>query len=575
VSEETARGELPEGWTQTTLDKIASDVSYGYTAKSNRTSGEAKMLRITDIQDNRVDWNEVPYCSISPSDKSRYLLKKWDLVFARTGATVGKSFLIQEDIPDSVFASYLIRVRCLNHGMTQYLSYFFRSPSYWDQITDFSAGIGQPNVNGTKLKALEIPLAPLAEQKRIAEKLDAVLARVGACRARLDRVSTLVNRFRQSVLASATSGQLTEEWRKNNPNKVKANGLAKSLRDCHAVAGGHKTGNAAAPTEDVHDLVSDMFPEGWEIVTLRELVLPDRPITYGILMPGPELEHGVPYVRVADFPNNVVNLKTIRKTSKKMDEQFKRSRLRTGDLLMSIRGTVGRLIVIPPELENANITQDTARLTIQPEVNREYVRWYLNSTMAQSRMAAATKGVAVRGINIGDVRALQVPLPSREEQREIVRRVEALFVCADRIEARLISARKIVEQLTPAILAKAFRGELVPQDPKDEPAIMLLERIRAERALSPQSKTRKAPTTEVTVRPRILKQTTAMTKSRFDDDVKGQPYLANLLRSATDALSADDLFKNSELPLADFYKQLAWEVKNGFIRDDQSKLEAA
>ncbi len=205
--------ELPEGWAVTTLDHIASDVSYGYTAKSNQDSGGAKMLRITDIQDNRVNWAGVPFCEISPAEKEKYLLKRWDLVFARTGATVGKSFLIQDDIPESVFASYLIRVRCLNHEMTRYLSGFFNSPEYWDQITDFSAGIGQPNVNGSKLKALRIPLAPVAEQKRIADKLEAVLGRVDACRARLDRVPDLLKRFRQSVLAAATSGQLTEDWR--------------------------------------------------------------------------------------------------------------------------------------------------------------------------------------------------------------------------------------------------------------------------------------------------------------------------------------------------------------------------
>jgi type I restriction enzyme S subunit len=101
--------------------------------------------------------------------------------------------------------------------------------------------------------------------------------------------------------------------------------------------------------------------------------------------------------------------------------------------------------------------------------------------MAQDRMKGSTKGVAVRGINIGDVRALQLPLPSREEQDEIVRRVEILFAYSDRLEARCQTARAQVGKLTPALLAKAFRGELVPQDPNDEPATALLERIRAGR----------------------------------------------------------------------------------------------
>ncbi|MBI3802005.1 MAG: restriction endonuclease subunit S, partial [Deltaproteobacteria bacterium] len=336
-----------------------------------------------------------------------------------------------------------------------------------------------PGLNREDAYQVEFALVPFNEQRRITDKLDTVLARVDACRERLDRVPAILKRFRQSVLAAATSGKLTEEWRDANPSKVDAAQLAEKVHSAHESAGGHKAGNAAPPTEDVHDLSADMFPHCWALLTLRDLVLPDRPITYGILKPGPELESGVPYVRVADFPNEKLNLSTIRRTSPEMDQEFKRSRLRNGDLLLSIRGTVGRLIVIPAELDGANITQDSARLSIQPSVNSDFVLWYLRSDLAQARMKGATKGVAVRGINIGDVRALQVPLPSRQEQHEIVRRVESLFAYTDRLEARYTAARAQVERLTQALLAKAFRGELVPQDPNDEPASVLLERIRA------------------------------------------------------------------------------------------------
>jgi type I restriction enzyme S subunit len=298
-------------------------------------------------------------------------------------------------------------------------------------------------------------------------------------------VPGILKRFRQSVLAATTTGKLTEDWREDFPQCVDAQSLADKLHAAHEAAGGHKAGHAAAPTEDVHDLSTDMFPNAWALVTLRDVVLPDRPITYGILKPGPVLAEGVPYIRVADFPGDKLNLASIRKTSPKMDEEFKRSRLRPGDLLLSIRGTVGRLVVIPDELAGANITQDSARLSVQPTVNRDYVLWYLRSSMAQDRMKGSTKGVAVRRINIGDVRALQLPLPSLEEQTEIVRRVETLFAYADRLEARYQTARAQVEKLTPALLAKAFRGELVPQDPNDEPASALLARIRAGRAEQP------------------------------------------------------------------------------------------
>src|SRR6185369_2048318 len=162
--------------------------------------------------------------------------------------------------------------------------------------------------------------------------------------------------------AAATSGRLTEDWRVNNLILADARTLAADVHSAHKEAGGHKAGNAAAATEDVHNLSKEMFPESWELLTLRDVVEPGRPITYGILKPGPELKTGVSYIRVADFPGDQLNLASIRKTSPQMDETFKRSRLRPGDLLLSIRGTVGRIVIIPEELDGANITQDSARL---------------------------------------------------------------------------------------------------------------------------------------------------------------------------------------------------------------------
>jgi type I restriction enzyme S subunit len=213
------------------------------------------------------------------------------------------------------------------------------------------------------------------------------------------------------------------------------------------------------------------------VVSLLDACCPGRPITYGILKPGPELTEGVPYVRVADFPGNRLRLDSIKKTSHEIDEQFRRARLRAGDLLLSIRGSVGRVIEIPPSLDGANITQDTARLSISGRLNRRYVHLALQSEGVQLRMQGAMRGVAVRGINIGDVRALQIPLPPRVEQDEIVRRVEALFAFGDRLERRLVLAQTAASRLTPSLLAKAFRGELVPQDPADEPTSALLARV--------------------------------------------------------------------------------------------------
>jgi type I restriction enzyme S subunit len=360
----------------------------------------------------------------------------------------------------------------------RYLLAFLKTEAFVrDGQTQMTGSVGHKRVPKGYVLGNQLPLAPRSEQKRIADKLGVLLARVDACRTRFDRVPALIKRFRQAVLEAAFAGSATDDWRSVHPDQD-SRGLVQAILHAHQCAGGHKAGNASEPTEGAHDLEASDFPESWGLLSLRDCVEPGRPITYGILKPGPELHAGVPYVRVADFPNDRLNLTGIRMTSQAIDAEFRRSKLKPGDLLLSIRGTVGRLVSVPRELDNANITQDTARLSIQTSINAQFVLWYLRSNMAQVRMRRAIKGVAVRGINIGDVRALQVPMPPRKEQDEIVRWVESLFTLADSLEAKCQVGRAQIAHLTPALLAKAFRGELVPQDPNDEPADALLARLR-------------------------------------------------------------------------------------------------
>ena len=149
--------ELPDEWSWSGLGSISSAIQYGLSNSAEQT-GAQRLLRITDIQDGKVNWDTVPFTTIQ--DPEQYLLKKGDIVFARTGATVGKSFLIEETPYSAVYASYLIRIRLLEGALPEYIYQFFNSQCYWNQITDKSVGVGQPNCNGTSLKELFIPLPP-------------------------------------------------------------------------------------------------------------------------------------------------------------------------------------------------------------------------------------------------------------------------------------------------------------------------------------------------------------------------------------------------------------------------------
>ncbi|WP_167388399.1 restriction endonuclease subunit S [Pseudomonas mosselii] len=483
--------ELPRSWHITSLGEIGlvqSGVGFPNQAQG-LTSGDYPVYKVSDVsrsvlqaKGNLKSANNYVSKETAASLKG-YIFPAGSTLFAKIGEALKlnrRAFVIQEGLADNNVMGYKAEPGVSDRFVYHYLR--------TQNLAAFSRSTTVPSIRKGDVEEIIVLLPPADEQTRIAAKLDELLPQVDTLKARIDGIPPLLKRFRQSVLAAAVSGRLTEEWRTNSPPMDKGSELHQQIKNAHIAEGGHARGNASNPTEEAHDLSSDDLPDSWDIAELRDVCVPGRPITYGILKPGAELEEGVPYIRVADFPGNKLNIANIKKTSSEIDQQFKRARLLENDLLLSIRGSVGRLIKIPASLEGANITQDTARLSISPLISTDFVYWALLADSTQRRMKNATRGVAVRGINIGDVRALQIPLPPHDEQAEIVQRVEQLFAFADQLEARIKAAQVRIDLLTQSILAKAFRGELASQDPNDEPASLLLDRIKAQRAVAPKGK---------------------------------------------------------------------------------------
>lgn len=190
------------------LSEIADLIDYGVTASASEEPIGPKFLRITDIQNGGVDWSSVPFCKADERKLTSSRLIPGDIVFARTGATTGKSFLIRDCPVHAVFASYLIRVRPSPQVDPIFLSHFFDHPSYWRQISLKSAGAAQPGVNSSKLKDLEVPLPPLEEQKRIAAMLD-----------QADELRRLRQRAfdRLQELSQAIFHEMFGDWRFSSP----------------------------------------------------------------------------------------------------------------------------------------------------------------------------------------------------------------------------------------------------------------------------------------------------------------------------------------------------------------------
>lgn len=197
----------PKGWDVMPLGDSTSLIDYGVTASAREDAVGPKFLRITDIQDNRVNWTAVPYCKCESGVAERARLATGDIVFARTGATTGKSFWIR-DCPDrAVFASYLIRVRPNGRLASGYLAEFFQSRAYWSQIRAMAQGAAQPGVNASKLAAVKVPVPPIALQKQF----ELFSFRAYSSRQRLEDSLPIADSLFESVVQRAFRGELARE----------------------------------------------------------------------------------------------------------------------------------------------------------------------------------------------------------------------------------------------------------------------------------------------------------------------------------------------------------------------------
>ncbi|WP_084461763.1 restriction endonuclease subunit S [Curvibacter gracilis] len=337
----------------------------------------------------------------------------------------------------------------------KYLLAWFSSEAFRRHATvSMTGSVGLKRVPKDVFISEKISLPPKAEQKRIVEKLDLVLARVDSVNVRLARITPLLKRFRQSVLAAATSGRLTEDWRKT-----------------HCSVQAIET-------------------------TLQAICVKDRVITYGVVKLGEETLGGVPCLRTSNVRWLRFEVDGIKLIDPRISEDYGRTVLRGGEVLVNVRGTLGGVAVVSPAMIGWNVSREVAVVPIDEKwAISEFIAFWIAGEACQRWLTGVAKGVAYTGINIEDLRALPLKLPPKDEQAEIIRRVETLFAFADRLEARLQAAQTSATRLTPSLLAKAFRGELVPQDPDDEPAAELLKRLAEARPAGKVAKKRQGETT--------------------------------------------------------------------------------
>ena len=489
---------LPRGWVEASVGEIAGSIQYGHTASAADDSLGPRFLRITDIQNGQVDWATVPSCEIASDEIEKYRLRSGDIVFARTGATTGKSYLIR-DCPEAVFASYLIRLRMHDGIFAPYVQAFFQTNDYWRQIEGGKRGIGQPNVNASVLGTIRLPIAPPNQQRRIVAKIEELFSDLDAGVAALERAKANLKRFRAAVLKAAVEGKLTEQWRAEHPNTEPASKLlariltarrkkweAAQLAKFNA-AGKQPPKNwrekyvepSPPETTDLPDL-----PEGWCWAKLDQLLVYLR---NGYFQSPSGAEHGTPILRINAVRQMRVDLSEARfldKINGNVDDYF----IENGDLLFTrYNGSVDLLGV-------AGMVRGCTEKVLHPD-KLIRVKLALGQSMPSFVEIAANVGVSRKhmvgrarttagqtGISGPDVREIPIPLPPLDEQACIVNEVAEKLSQIGAAEVVIDRGLLRAARLRQSILKQAFEGKLVPQDPQDEPASMLLEQIRSNRS---------------------------------------------------------------------------------------------
>ena len=415
---------VPEGWTWCRLGHISSNIQYGL-SNSAELSGNYRLLRITDIQDNKVEWDNVPFTTITDEQAKDFMLEIGDIVFARTGATVGKSFLISTLPFRSVFASYLIKVKTTQVS-PQYIKHFFDSHIYWEQITDKSVGIGQPNVNGTKLKELVVPLPPLAEQQRIVAAIESAFTVIDEIERDKADLQSAVVMAKQKILSLAIRGKLVPQDSGDEPAEFL---LEQSRQYKERLI---EEGKVPKPKKNESPLLSVsenevpfLLPKNWKWCRLGDVCamvrgngLTKRDFTdSGVGC----IHYGQIYTHYGNYTYDTISY--VRE-----EVAAKLKKVTTGEIIITITSeNVEDICKCVAYLGTNEIVTGAHAAIIKHCINSMFLVYCTQSNLFYTQKEEFARGFKVTEISTSKLKNFLFPLPPLAEQKRIVAAIEAAF----------------------------------------------------------------------------------------------------------------------------------------------------
>ncbi|MBQ3716661.1 MAG: restriction endonuclease subunit S [Fibrobacter sp.] len=433
--------EIPNNWEWVKLGDLSESIQYGYNAPA-KECGRIKMVRISDIHDNEVKWESVPFCDIEESEIQTYQLKKDDILFARTGGTVGKSYIVN-DIPEAaVYAGYLIRTRYSKNINAQFMKFFMESNLYWEQLRDGCIATAQPNCNGKTLGNMFIPLPPLEEQQRIVAKIEEAFAEIDAIEKNKELLKTHIKQTRQKILDLAIHGKLVPQDENDEPASILLEKILqeKAQSDNKKSPKRKKTDDIATSDNrpykknsslSVEDAPFDI-PNSWEWVKIGDVC--DKLID-GDHNPPKGISEKTDYLMLSSRNINndtLVDLENARYLTKELfEEENKRTELKKGDILFTSVGSLGRSCIYSG---NGNFCFQRSVSVIHTLIENRYLKYFFDSNYYQQVILENATGTAQLGFYLEQMRNSCIAIPPLAEQKRIASKVESLFSVLDAME---------------------------------------------------------------------------------------------------------------------------------------------
>ncbi|HEY7392209.1 MAG TPA: restriction endonuclease subunit S, partial [Bryobacteraceae bacterium] len=425
--------------------RMIADILNGYAFKSSQFTESSGMplLRIRDVGKAHTE------CFYNGPYEKQYIVKPGDLVVGMDGDFKssrwrGPTALLNQRVCKITPTTKLYNATLLELAL----------PAYLEAINENTSSQTVRHLSSNSIAELPIPLPPLAEQARIVAKIDELLKHVNASRGHLAKVPKILQAFRQSVLAAACSGRLTEDWRETNRGAESSTELLQRI-----LAHRKKLRPENEAREADTSLPSDQ-PEDWTMCSMDALTVQVTSGSRGWAKY--YADSGPLFIRAENINTDKLDLNNVAHVQPPDNAEGRRTRVKKYDLLITITGAnVTKSALVDTELREAYVSQHVALTRpASSELSPYLYLWTVSPAHGRKKLIADAYGAGKPGLNLDNIREMPVALPPIKEQREIVRRVQLLFNLADKIERRVQAATKRADRLTQAVLAKAFRGEL-------------------------------------------------------------------------------------------------------------------